>query len=215
MSYNLKMMTIYKDKNYNLFDFSYNLYDNSLKPFFEYKFIQHFLLYDIAFDTVGLFKNRLQTKLNEIYPYYREMYKTEIAYHGMDLLNTKDVTDVYTREILSTGNNVTTSNNSSNTVTTENSLSSLHETPQNKVDDLNKFMTSATKGNGESTTTNTDSVNSSNENNSSTIEKYTYHSSGNLGVSSDGFLLEKWREIIINIDMMIFEELKELFLLVY
>ena len=54
MTKTLKMMDIVRS-NYDLFDFSYNLYDNSLKECFEEKFKQHFFLYEIGFETVGLF----------------------------------------------------------------------------------------------------------------------------------------------------------------
>ncbi len=219
MSTTIKMMDIVRyDKsinNYKLFDFSYNFYDNDLKPFFEEKFKQHFLLYEIAFDTIGLFKNRLQTKLNEIYPYYREMYKTEIAYQGMDLLVTKDIVDTYIRETTSNSNTSNTSTSESNSTSSSNNLATAHETPQNQTLDLDRFMTGANKESLSSNNNSTDNNSSNSESENNIVEKYTYSSKGNMGVSSDGFLLEKWREIIINIDMMIMEELKELFLLIY
>lgn len=215
MATTLKMIDIVRDDKYNLFNFSYNLYDNSLKPFFEEKFKQHFLLYEIGFDTVGLFKNRLKTKLNEIYPYYREIYKTELAYHEMDLLVTKDITDTYIRETTSNSNSSNNSTSEINSISNSNNLATTHETPQNQTLDLDKFMTGANKETLSSNNNSTDTNSSNSETENNIVEKYTYSSKGNLGVASDGFLLEKWREIIINIDMMIFEELKELFLLVY
>ena len=87
MTTTLKMIDIVRDDKYNLFNFSYNLYDNSLKPFFEEKLKQHFLLYEIGFDTVGLFKNRLKTKLNEIYPYLNEEWREKIGAYPPALLN--------------------------------------------------------------------------------------------------------------------------------
>ena len=41
--YTLELRYLYKDGNYDLFDFPYNLYDNSLKIFFQEKFFQHFM----------------------------------------------------------------------------------------------------------------------------------------------------------------------------
>ena len=65
--YTLELRHIYNDRNYNLFDFQYNLYDNDLKIFFQEKFFQHFFFHEIGFETVGKFKQRLQSKLNDIY----------------------------------------------------------------------------------------------------------------------------------------------------
>ena len=63
--YTLELRYIYEDENYNLFDFPYNLYDNDLKPWFEEKFFQHFMFYEIGFYSVAMFKQRLISNLNE------------------------------------------------------------------------------------------------------------------------------------------------------
>ena len=67
--YTLELRHIYDDKTYNLFDFEYNLYDNDLKIYFQEKFFQHFMFNEIGFETIGKFKQRLKSKLNDIYPY--------------------------------------------------------------------------------------------------------------------------------------------------
>ena len=77
--YTLELRYIYEDKKFNLFDFPYNLYDNELKPLFEEKFFQHFMFHEIGFDSVAMFKQRLMSKLNDIYPYYKQLYETELA----------------------------------------------------------------------------------------------------------------------------------------
>ena len=51
------------------------------------------------------------------------------------------------------------------------------------------------------------------ENNST--ETYSLVSQGNIGVTSSAELLEKWRNVLINIDQMIFEECSDLFMLIY
>ena len=72
-------------------------------------------------------------------------------------------------------------------------------------------MTSASKNTDNST------MNSSGENtaeNNST-ETYSLVSQGNIGVTSSAELLEKWRNVLINIDQLIFEECNDLFMLIY
>ena len=104
--YTLELRYLYEDENFNLFDFPYNLYNNDLKPWFEEKFYQHFMFYEIGFDTIGMFKQRLMTKLNDIYPYYRQLYETEIRSKNIDFMLNKDLKESYVREL--------TSNNKSN-----------------------------------------------------------------------------------------------------
>lgn len=59
-----------------IFDFSYPIYDESYKPILERKILMHFYLREIGFETVGIWKLYLNTKMNEIMPYYNELYKT-------------------------------------------------------------------------------------------------------------------------------------------
>ena len=72
-------------------------------------------------------------------------------------------------------------------------------------------MTSASK-NTDNSTMNSNGTNTA-ENNST--ETYRLVSQGNIGVTSSAELLEKWRNVIINIDQMIFEECNDLFMLIY
>ena len=74
--YTLQLYYIYKDDSYNLFDQPYNLYNNELKPYFEEKFFQHFMFYEIGFDNINIFKQHLISTLNDIYTKYKQLYET-------------------------------------------------------------------------------------------------------------------------------------------
>lgn len=63
-------------------------------------------------------------------------------------------------------------------------------------------------------TTNSNNKNVSLENNTQK-EETTLISQGNIGTTSSAELLQKWREVLINIDEMIIEECRSLFMLVY
>ena len=104
--YTLELRYMYEDENFNLFDFPYNLYNNDLKPWFEEKFCQHFMFYEIGFDTIGMFKQRLMSKLNDIYPYYKQLYETEIRSKNIDFMLNKDLKESYIRELTSSTNNL-------------------------------------------------------------------------------------------------------------
>lgn len=205
--YTLELNQIVNDLDFNLFDFEYNLYDNELKKAFEKKFIDHFYFYEIGLTPIARFKKALQIKLNDIFPYYAQLYQTELRTKDIDFMLNKDLKEQYTREL--TGNSSV--NQSSTSITNDTSLNINNDTPQNKIDDLDQFMTSASK-NTDNSTMNSNGTNSA-ENNS--IETYSLVSQGNIGVTSSAELLEKWRNVLINIDQMIFDECNDLFMLIY
>lgn len=213
--YTLQLYYIYKDDTYNLFDQPYNLYNNELKPYFQEKFFQHFMFYEIGFDNINIFKQHLISTLNDIYPKYKQLYETEIRCQNIDFMLNKDLKESYIRKLNgeSEGNSqaTSTSDNTSNS----NDLSIANDTPQNKIDDLDKYMTSASKTNSNSTNNSTSNANNTIKNKSSNSEEYELISQGNIGVTSSAELLEKWRNVLINIDLMIFKELENLFLFVF
>lgn len=213
--YTLQLYYIYKDDTYNLFDQPYNLYNNELKPYFQEKFFQHFMFYEIGFDNINIFKQHLISTLNDIYPKYKQLYETEIRCQNIDFMLNKDLKESYIRKLNeeSEGNSQATSN--SNNTSNNNDLTIANDTPQNKIDDLDKYMTSASKNNSNSTNNSTSNANNTIKNKSNNTEEYELISQGNIGVTSSAELLEKWRSVLINIDQMIFKELENLFLFVF
>ena len=204
--YTLELRYIYEDKNFNLFDFPYNLYDNDLKPWFEEKFYQHFMFYEIGFDTIGMFKQRLMSKLNDIFPYYKQLYETEIRSKGIDFMLNKDLKESYVRELTSNSNSNQESNVTSNSLSTAGQLTPSLIANSQKID---KFMDTAQKDNSSSSSTSTG------ESNGNSKEQYTLTSQGNIGITSSAELLTKWRETLLNIDLMIFEECNDLVMQIF
>lgn len=213
--YTLQLYYIYKDGTCNLFDQPYNLYNNELKPYFQEKFFQHFMFYEIGFDNINIFKQHLISTLNDIYPKYKQLYETEIRCQNIDFMLNKDLKESYIRKLNgeSEGNSHATSN--SDNISNSNDLSIGNDTPQNKIDDLDKYMTSASKSSSNSTNNSTSNANNTIKNKSNNTEEYELISQGNIGVTSSAELLEKWRNVLINIDLMIFKELENLFLFVF
>ena len=205
--YTLEINQLVNDLDFKLFDFNYNLYDNDLKSAIEKKFIDHFYFYEIGLTPIARFKKALQIKLNDIFPYYKQLYETELRTADIDFMLNKDLKEEYTRQL--TGNSSV--NQSSTSSSNDTSLNINNDTPQNKIDDLDQFMTSASK-NTDNSTMNSNGTNTA-ENNST--ETYSLISQGNIGVTSSAELLEKWRNVLINIDQMIFEECNDLFMLIY
>ena len=204
--YTLELRYLYKDKKFKLFDFPYNLYDNDLKPWFEEKFYQHFMFYEIGFDSVAMFKQRLMSKLNDIFPYYKQLYETEIACKDIDFMLNKDLKESYVRELTSNSNSSQESNATSNGLSTAGQLTPSLISNSQKID---KFMDTAQKDESSS------NASSTGESTGNSKEEYTLTSQGNIGITSSAELLSKWREVLLNIDLMIFEECNDLFMQIF
>ena len=200
-----KIEEIYGSK---VFDFDYELYDNSLKEEFEKYFIEYFYFHEIGFETIGRFKKSLQNKLNNIAYKYREYYKTVLVAENYDFMTTKNMTYITTREI--EGENKSTSK--VNSTTNANAENIFSATPKGNINNLEHYMTEGTIDRGSTTgTTNGESGNESKQR-----EMLTHSEKGNLGAFSDAHLIERWREVIVDINEKICKnELSSLFMLLY
>lgn len=61
-----------------VFDFNFPIFDESYRTVLETKILRHYYTREIGLETVGLWKLKLNTKLNEIMPYYNQLYKSEL-----------------------------------------------------------------------------------------------------------------------------------------
>jgi len=153
-----------------IFDFDYPIFDENYRSVLETKIIKHYYTREIAAETVGLWKLWLDERMNNIMPYYNQLYKSELL--EFNPLYDTDITTDSNRKINheenSTDKNVRTDNlNNKNTRTdnlstqnshedhdtdsgTNDNLTAYSDTPQNGlkgVTELN-YLTNATKVNG-------------------------------------------------------------------
>lgn len=61
-----------------VFDFNFPIFDESYRSVLETKILRHYYTREIGLETVGLWKLKLNTKLNEIMPFYNKLYKSEL-----------------------------------------------------------------------------------------------------------------------------------------
>ena len=61
-----------------VFDFSFPIFDESYRSVLETKILKHFYTREIGLETVGLWKLKLNTKLNEIMPYFNQLYSSQL-----------------------------------------------------------------------------------------------------------------------------------------
>ena len=209
--YTIELRALNNPPFFKLFDFKYDFYEESKKEQFEQKFIDYFYMREIEHATAEEFKHELRTKLNLIAPYYKQLYETELKSKNIEFLLNKDLKETFIREIESDTESLSNFNNESNGKAKVETLSTTNDTPQNRIDDLDKYISSASKDKNTSNTSSSDNGSSISQNSNSAKEETTLISKGNIGTTSSAQLLRDWRDVLINIDMMILEECEELF----
>ena len=209
--YTIELRALNNPPFFKLFDFKYDFYEESKKEQFEQKFIDYFYMREIEHATADEFKHELRTKLNLIAPYYKQLYETELKSKNIEFLLNKDLKETFIREVESDTESLSNFNNESNGKAKVETLSTTNDTPQNRIDDLDKYISSASKDKNTSDTSSIDNGSSISQNSNSAKEETTLISKGNIGTTSSSQLLRDWREVLINIDMMILEECEELF----
>ena len=205
--YTIEIDTMLRDKNFNLFSFEYDFYTDNLliKKKFEQKFIDRYRFNEIGFETVARFKHYLKTSLNEIAPYYKQLYESELRCNDIDFMLNKDYTETFIKNIDSLSKSTETQNSNYNDLTNESNIN-------DGVSDveLTKGNLTSVTGNENSSTSNGTGTSENTQN-----ENYTLTGKGNIGITSSAELLQKWRDIMINIDQMILDDLKDLFMSIY
>ena len=206
-----------------LFDFSYDYYMKGLvndevyeqkKKEFENKFLEFYYFDEIGYKTPDRFKQRLKNYLDMGFKVWQERYNTELEVQkqNINFLLNKDLIEERITEGNATGNSSTTSSSTSNNNSSANNKNTVNDTPDTRFTSTENFATSITtdeNSSNSSITANGETTNTSNQN-SSMSEKFT--SKGNIGVTSSAELLEKWREVIIDIDNEIIEGAEKFFM---
>lgn len=205
--YTIEIDTMLRDKNFNLFSFEYDFYTDNIeiKKKFEQKFIDRYRFNEIGFETVARFKHYLKTSLNEIAPYYKQLYESELRCNDIDFMLNKDYTETFIKNIDSISKSTESQNSNYSDLTNESNIND----GVSDVSLANGNLTSVTGNENTSTVSGT----GSNENKQN--ENYTLTGKGNIGITSSAELLSKWRDIMINIDQMMLDDLADLFMSIY
>ena len=80
-----------------IFDFDYPIFDEEYRPVLETKILRHYYMREICSETVASWKFYLENMMNEIMPYYNQLYKSELIkfdpMHDHDYTTTKEQTN--------------------------------------------------------------------------------------------------------------------------
>lgn len=274
------------ENNFDIGLKNYPIFDENYRELLNQKIINHYYFREIAMETAELFKRYLNTTMNEIMPYYNQLYKSELLefnpFYNVDKnivsdKNNNSVSDFIgnttgkkqqnadtentqtnngkqqtTTAATSVGESVGNSKGSGKTTNKSKRVSS--DTPQgflsiNSIDSetyasaaemangetVNEFTvndTKATSNNSESGTTDqtnvaetkakgnttsnaTTETDTANKTTSNDFENYVSHVIGKSEGETYSEMLLKFRDTFLNIDMMIIDELKTCFMMIY
>ena len=218
------------DKCWNkVFNFDFPIFDENYRQVLCRKILKHYYTREIAHETVGRWKLALNAKLNEIMPYYNQLYKSELLefnpFYDVDLTRSREGSGTSNKTSNNTETNSGTSKNVSSGSGTSNTdtLNRFSDTPQNSMDTQgiadNVPLTTVTKVNEDNTTTNestdtltrNDSKTGNSTENINNTDNYIETVKGKQGTENYSSLLKKFRETFLNIDMMIIENCSDCF----
>ena len=200
-----------------LFPKGFPFYTDSeeLRKNFIQKFYDEYMFREIGFETVERFKRSLLGKLNKIMPYYTQLYHTELESKNINFLFNKDLIETFEREITGSSEiNANATTNSTGT-STANSNDIMYDTPNTRIDDMTKYPTQGSQGENTATSSSNGTSTSNQTGENTQSEKTSLISKGNIGITSSAQLLKEWREVIINIDELILNDLEDLFMLLF
>lgn len=120
-----------------IFDFDFPIYDENYRLTLETKILKHYYTREISEETYGLWKLRLDAALNEIMPYYNQLYESAIM--EFNPLHDVDLQRTYTKVLDGTESGTTNgkgkgsaTGKSSDTTTTTRDASSTNANSGNK-----------------------------------------------------------------------------------
>lgn len=219
----MKIDEILKAAAPKIFDFDFPIFDKNYRLPLEIKILKHYYTREIGAETVGLWKLWLNQTMNEIMPYYNEMYELKKSailnkskiFFDKDITTTRTIDDSGLTKTKTDGNSKTTQN--TNTTDNGTTLNAYSDTPQGSLSGVTnlKYLTNATKIDDNSTSTANTVQNSDTANNSVTditnTQDYIEHILGMNGGKNYFTIYKEMYESLVNIDMKIIDELADLF----
>ena len=190
----------------NNFDFglqNYPIFNESYRNILNNNILNHYYENEIGFETANLFKFYLNQKLNEIMPYYNILYTAQ-----EDIIKDKLFDNVDLKE---TSNRTNKTNTNSTSTSTSNNKNLYQDTPQGKIDmtvfENQTYATNLTLNNGKIN----DESNSSGNNN----EEFIRNIKGSNGGKYKIEILNDIKNNLMNIDLMVINELNDLFMQIF
>ena len=140
-----------------VFNFDFPIFDENYRQVLCRKILKHYYTREIAHETVGRWKLALNAKLNEIMPYYNQLYKSELLkfnpFYDVDLTRSREGSG--TRDTTGSTSNTSTesgTNTKTDTVTSK-------ETSSDTSNSTESNTSKTTESNSNNTVTNDNTLN--------------------------------------------------------
>ena len=189
----------------NNFDFglkNYPLFNESYREILNNNILNYYFEEEIGFETAELFKFYLNNTMQLIMPKYNEMYKAQ----EKALLNIIGNVDLYENTQRKNINKVNTTSNSQS-----DNKNLFQDTPQGDLD----FTELENQNWATNYTMNKSKIGDESESIGNNDENFTRHVYGNNGNKYNIELLNDIKNNLLNIDMLIINELHDLFMGIY
>lgn len=189
----------------------YTIFSEDYRSTLNAKIKTHFWFNEIGHETIDIFLFQLKVKMNEIMPYYNQMYEAELV--KRDPFLTVRMTSKNSSTGTSRTSAETSEHGNSTSSTDAKSRAVQSETPQVMLSGNGDYAT------GAADSTSLTGVKSTSESGGS--QSSTSSSDGTGTSSQEGFsgsmasLIQAHRDAIVNIDMMVIAQLEPLFMMVW
>ena len=202
-----------------IFD-NFPIFDESYRSVLCSKILKHYYTREISAETVGLWQLWLNTRMGEIMPYYNKLYESALLEFDpfKDTNYSRNHGGTFTGDTVRNGRSEIDVNNSVTSTGTSNSKNLFSDTPQGAITNIENesYLTNATLiKDTDTNTTNTDG-NSTTQNTETTgitnTDNWIETIVGKQSTVSYSKLLQEFRDTFLNIDVMIINDLSDLFM---
>ena len=202
-----------------IFD-NFPIFDESYRSVLCSKILKHYYTREISAETVGLWQLWLNTRMGEIMPYYNKLYESALLEFDpfKDTNYSRNHGGTFTGDTVRNGRSEIDVDNSVTSNGTSNSKNLFSDTPQGAITNIENesYLTNATLiKDTDTNTTNTDG-NSTTQNTETTgitnTDNWIETIVGKQSTVSYSKLLQEFRDTFLNIDVMIINDLSDLFM---
>ena len=202
-----------------IFD-NFPIFDESYRSVLCSKILKHYYTREISAETVGLWQLWLNTRMGEIMPYYNKLYESALLEFDpfKDVNYSRNHGGTFTGDTRRNGRSDVSVDNSVTSNGTSNSKNLFSDTPQGAITNIENesYLTNATLiKDTDTNTTNTDG-NSTTQNTETTgvtnTDNWIETIVGKQSTVSYSKLLQEFRDTFLNIDVMIINDLSDLFM---
>ena len=202
-----------------IFD-NFPIFDESYRSVLCSKILKHYYTREISAETVGLWQLWLNTRMGEIMPYYNKLYESALLEFDpfKDTNYSRNHGGTFTGDTVRNGRSEIDVDNSVTSNGTSNSKNLFSDTPQGAITNIENesYLTNATLiKDTDTNTTNTDG-NSTTQNTETTgitnTDNWIETIVGKQSTISYSKLLQEFRDTFLNIDVMIINDLSDLFM---